>query len=99
MTTLPGTAQDPLAARRKRIRDLEVLRDRIDAELATERLALRRTSRVRRLVEPAKVPEGIDPRSVRAWARRNGWPQLGTRGRIPGPAITAYLSGNPRSTP
>ena len=37
------------------------------------------------------VPEGTDPRAVRAWARENGWPHLGDRGRMPQEAIDAYL--------
>lgn len=27
---------------------------------------------------------------IREWARKNGWPQLGERGRIPEDAVTAY---------
>ena len=39
------------------------------------------------------VPDGVDSRDVRAWAKANGWPQLGQRGRIPQDAIDAYMAG------
>jgi hypothetical protein len=29
---------------------------------------------------------------VRAWARRNGWPNLGERGRIPDDAVEQYIA-------
>ena len=37
------------------------------------------------------VPEGINPKLVRAWARGNGWPLLGDRGRLPQDAIDQYM--------
>jgi hypothetical protein len=37
------------------------------------------------------VPDGIDSKQVRAWARVNGWPMLGDRGRLPQDAIDQYL--------
>lgn len=40
------------------------------------------------------VPAGVDSRAVRAWARNNGWPNLGHRGRLPQAAIDAYLEAH-----
>jgi len=41
------------------------------------------------------VPEGVYSRLVRAWARENGWPLLGDRGRMPQEAIDAYVRTHP----
>ena len=41
------------------------------------------------------VPDDVDSHLVRAWARENGWPQLGDRGRMPQAAIDAYLEAHP----
>lgn len=37
------------------------------------------------------VPEGINSKLVRSWARANGWPLLGDRGRLPQQAIDQYM--------
>ena len=44
--------------------------------------------------KPAKgvVPEGVDPAAVRAWAKENGWPNLGCRGRLPQQAIDNFMA-------
>lgn len=31
---------------------------------------------------------------IREWARKNGWPELGDRGRVPAEATTAYRRAN-----
>ena len=38
------------------------------------------------------VPDGVSSADVRAWALVNGWPSLGTRGRLPQAAIDAYMT-------
>jgi len=40
------------------------------------------------------VPDGINSKQVRAWARSNGWPNLGDRGRLPQDAIDQYLQAH-----
>ena len=42
------------------------------------------------------VPAGIRPYMVRFWARENGWPTLGSNGRLPQAAIDAYVAAHPR---
>lgn len=37
------------------------------------------------------VPDGINSRHVRAWAKAHGWPLLGDRGRLPQDAIDEYV--------
>lgn len=101
MTTYTSTPerarQTPAGARRQRIRDLEDLLARVEAQLAEERRALTRITTPRRLrANPAVVPPGTDSRHVRAWARAHGWPNLGQRGRIPLDAITAYAQAHTR---
>lgn len=41
------------------------------------------------------TPAGIKSRDVRNWARANGWPALGSNGRLPQAAIDAYVSAHP----
>ncbi|WP_043254038.1 histone-like nucleoid-structuring protein Lsr2 [Streptomyces sp. Tu6071] len=37
---------------------------------------------------------GRDSSAVREWARKNGWPNLGNRGRVPREVEEAYLKAN-----
>lgn len=62
-----------------------------DAHIDAEHIA-----RPRRLPGPV-VPPGIPARQVRAWAKANGWPGLGQRGRLPQDAIDAYVSSHPKA--
>src|SRR4051794_22354444 len=41
---------------------------------------------------------GADTEKVRAWARENGWPALGTRGRIPRDVMAAYTAASPSAS-
>jgi hypothetical protein len=45
------------------------------------------------------VPDGIQAAAVRAWAKANGWPNLGRQGRLPQAAIDAYLHRPPDPRP
>lgn len=38
--------------------------------------------------------ENSEGTAIRAWARSNGWPGLGDRGRIPGEATAAYRAAH-----
>jgi hypothetical protein len=40
-------------------------------------------------------PDAVDPKEVREWARANGWPDLGPRGRIGGEILEAYQAAHP----
>lgn len=39
---------------------------------------------------PEPGDDEIDPREVREWARKNGWPSLSDRGRLSGDILEAY---------
>lgn len=90
VSTPEREAQTPAGAIRRRITDLENLRDRIDTELADQRARLRRIGLANTQAHRTIVPEGIDPAKVRAWARRQGL-TVGDRGRLPADVITAYI--------
>lgn len=42
----------------------------------------------------AKKASGTNTAEVRAWARSNGWPDLGDRGRVPADVQQAYDAAN-----
>lgn len=50
--------------------------------------------RPRATVVPAAVRRRDTPK-IRAWARDNGWPDLGNRGRVPKEAVDAYDRTHP----
>lgn len=85
----------PLAARRRRIRDLEDLLDTVNARLTHERLALARTLR---LTPPVLGNPDGQPSPIRVWARAHGWPNLATSGRIPDDVKDAYTKAHPNRT-
>lgn len=50
----------------------------------------RRVPKQQRRPGPLATPEGRA--QVRSWARKNGWPELGGRGRIPDVVAESYLA-------
>lgn len=95
VSTPERARQTPAGQLRARIVELEQLRDRVDDELTAARHRLHRIECPPRRPGMAVVPRGVDSSQVRAWARLHGWPDLGTRGRLPAPAIDAYLTAHP----
>lgn len=99
MTTYVSTPerarQTPAGQLRHRIRQLEQLAARVDDELTEARHRLHRLEHPPRRPGMAVVPRGVDSARVRTWARLNGWPTLGDRGRLPAAAIDAFLTAHP----
>lgn len=90
----PETAT-PVGSAIARVRALEQLLARVEAELAAARKYLVRVQNLADRVDTTgAVPSEVAPADVRDWARANGWPDLSPRGRFPVGVVAAYLNRN-----
>lgn len=51
-------------------------------------------SRARGTAKAAKAAKSTDLGDVRAWARKNGWPNISDRGRVSAEVMEAYEAAN-----
>ena len=51
-------------------------------------------SRARGTAKAAKAAKSTDLADVRAWARKNGWPNISDRGRVSAEVMEAYEAAN-----
>ena len=48
----------------------------------------------RRTARRTAAPDGASAKEIRAWARENGWKDLGDRGRVPAEVREAYVAAH-----
>jgi hypothetical protein len=72
----------------------EALRESLAQWIGHARRVGGRARASRGAAKPAKSARSTDLADVRAWARKNGWPNISDRGRVSAEVMEAYEAAN-----